>query len=44
MWAFSQAVLAALWPTEPGVGVDMTVPFVTAAHTMMPLLSGRGIR
>jgi streptomycin 6-kinase len=37
-WAFSQAVLAALWPTEEGVGVDMRVPFVAAATAMMPLL------
>ena len=40
-WAFSQAVLAALWPTEPGVGVDMRVPFITAADTMLTLIERR---
>jgi streptomycin 6-kinase len=38
-WAFSQAVLAALWPTEPGVGIDMRIPFTLAAKAMMPLIS-----
>lgn len=37
-WAFSQAVLAALWPTEEGVGVDMRAPFIAAATTMMALV------
>jgi streptomycin 6-kinase len=37
-WAFSQAVLAALWPTEAGVGVDMRVPFILAAKAMRPLI------
>jgi len=37
-WAFSQAVLAALWPTEEGVGIDMRAPFIAAATAMMPLL------
>ena len=26
-WAFSQAVLAVLWPTEPGLGADLSIPF-----------------
>jgi len=37
-WAFAQAVLAALWPSEPGIGVDMRKPFIAAAKAMMPLL------
>jgi streptomycin 6-kinase len=37
-WAFSQAVLAALWPTEEGVGVDMRRPFISAATAMLPLV------
>jgi streptomycin 6-kinase len=37
-WAFSQAVLAALWPTEEGVGVDMRRPFIAAATAMLPLV------
>jgi hypothetical protein len=41
-WVFSQAVLAALWPTEEGVGVDMRAPFVAAPTAMMPLLGRRG--
>lgn len=39
-WAFSQAVLAALWPTEEGVGIDLRAPFIAAATAMMPLLGG----
>ena len=38
-WAFSQAVLAALWPTEAGVGIDMRVPFIRAATAMMAVIS-----
>lgn len=37
-WAYAQAVLAALWPSEPGVGVDMRRPFIAAATAMLPLL------
>jgi streptomycin 6-kinase len=33
-WAFALTVLAALWPTLED-GVDMRVPFITAAKTMM---------
>jgi streptomycin 6-kinase len=36
--ASSQAVLAALWSTEEGVGVDLRAPFAAAATAMMPLL------
>jgi hypothetical protein len=35
-WALSSAVLAALWPTKPG-GVDMRVPFVSAAECLLRL-------
>jgi len=37
-WAFSQAVLAALWPTKEGVGADMRRPFISAATAMLPLV------
>lgn len=37
-WAFSSAVLAALWPTRED-GTDMRGSFVTAATTMMALLN-----
>ncbi|HMF94422.1 MAG TPA: aminoglycoside phosphotransferase family protein [Vicinamibacterales bacterium] len=37
-WAFCQAVLAALWPSEEGVGTDVRGPFIAAATAMLPLL------
>jgi len=37
-WAFCQAVLAALWPSEEGVGTDVRRPFIAAATAMLPLL------
>jgi len=37
-WAFAQAVLAALWCPTEGLGVDMRLPFATAAKAMLPLL------
>jgi streptomycin 6-kinase len=39
-WGFAQAVLAALWPTEEGVGIDMRAPFIAAATAMMTLIEG----
>jgi streptomycin 6-kinase len=37
-WAYAQAVLSALWPTEPGVGVDMRRPFIAVATAMLRLV------
>lgn len=37
-WGFAQTVLQALWPTGED-GIDMRIPFVTAAKTMMSLAS-----
>lgn len=37
-WAFAMAVLAALWPPEEGLGVEMRDPFITAANAMLTLI------
>ena len=38
-WAFAHTVLAALWPTEDGIGLDLQRPFVMAALTVREMLS-----
>jgi len=38
-WAFAATVLAALWPTDESLGgVDMRIPFITAASTMQRII------
>lgn len=37
-WAFSQAVLAVLWPTEPGIGADLSVPFAAMVGAALQVI------
>lgn len=38
-WAFAATVLAALWPTDESLGgIDMRIPFITAASTMQRII------
>jgi streptomycin 6-kinase len=37
-WAFASAVLAILWPCEPGVGPELRFPFALAARSMHELM------
>jgi streptomycin 6-kinase len=37
-WAFATAVLAILWPCEPGIGLEVRMPFALAARSMHELM------
>jgi streptomycin 6-kinase len=37
-WAFATAVLAILWPCEPGIGPELRAPFALAARSMHEII------